>query len=225
MPLPNLSRLGAAPTGAHGAKRAREDTTVTLKVSSTLVNPAAEELELTFAIEHDDEDASLSVELREPRDCKFSFSISADHTIAESGGYNCERGLGARVLPRLIVGACIALERSGHTFPKLRWTGEAVCGFQDEWDHGAYTDAEDKDANIAKQAKRIGWRLDYYARLGFEVEGTVGDVAESLREVLMETDEGDEPSLENQFIPYEGDIVALCGVWKDEFQLRIHVED
>ena len=47
--------------------------TVTLTVSSTLLDP--EELELTFDITAADDDGSLFVELREPRDCKFSFSI------------------------------------------------------------------------------------------------------------------------------------------------------
>lgn len=229
MSFPNLSRLCVVPTGAYGAKRDRDDTTVTLTVSSTLLNP--EELELTFDITANDDslygyDGSLFVELREPRDCKFSFSISADLTTAESGGYNCEQGRGARVLPRLIVGAMHALEKRGYAFPKLPWTGEAVCNFKDEWDHAEYTDAEDKDANIAEQAKKIGWRLDYYARLGFEVGGSVDDVADILRESLEECeDEEDEPNLDNQYIPYYGDIVQLSEAWKVRFELSIIQED
>ncbi len=224
MPLPELSRLCVAPTGAYGAKRDRDDSTVTLTVSSTRLDP--EELELTFDIAADDDDGSLFVELREPRDCKFSFSISADRTTAESGGYNCERGRGARVLPRLIVGAMHALEKKGHAFPELRWTGEAVCNFGDEWDHAAYTNAEDKDANIAEQAKKIGWRLDYYAKLGFEVDDSLDYVADTLREALAEIEEeGDEPNLQDTYIQYDGDVVQLSEAWKAKFQLRVHVEE
>lgn len=223
MSLPNLSRLCVAPTGAQGAKRDRDDTTVTLTVASTLLNP--EELELTFDITADDDDGSLFVELREPRDCKFSFSISADLTTAESGGYACERGRGAKVLPRLIVGAMHALEKKGHAFPKLWWTGAAVCGLQNEWDHDAYTGADDRDANIAEQAKKIGWRLDYYARLGFNVDGSVDDVANTLRETLADREEEeDEPNLEDQYIQYDGDMVQLSEAWKATFQLRVDDE-
>jgi hypothetical protein len=127
------------------------------------------------------------------------------------------------VLPRLIVGAMHALEKKGHVFPKLRWTGEATCGLQDEWDHAAYTDAEDKDANIAEQAKKIGWRLDYYARLGFEVDGSVDDVEDILRNSLEEEreDEEDGPNLENMYIQYDGDVVQLSKVWKTRFRLGI----
>jgi hypothetical protein len=39
MSLPDLSRLCVAPTGAYGAKRDRDDTTVTLTVSSTRLDP------------------------------------------------------------------------------------------------------------------------------------------------------------------------------------------
>ncbi len=198
--------------------------TVTLTVSSTLLDP--EELELTFDITADGDGGSVSVELREPRDCKFSFYISADRTTAQGGGFNCERGRGARVLPRLIVGAMHALEKKGHVFPELRWTDDAVCNFGDEWDHAAYTNAEDKDANIAEQAKKIGWRLDYYARLGFEVDGSVDDVADILRDALAEREEEeDEPSLQDMYIQYDGDIVQLSEAWKAKFQLRIDQGD
>jgi len=211
-----------APTGAYGAKRDRDDSTVTLTVSSTRLDP--EELELTFDIAADDDDGLVFVELREPWDCKFSFSVSADRTTGESGGYNCERGRGAKVLPRLIVGAMHALEKKGHVFPELRWTDEAVCNLQDEWDHTAYTDAEDKDANVAEQAKKIGWRLDYYARLGFNVHGSVDDVADTLREALADIEEEeDEPNLENVYIQYDGDVVQLSEAWKAKFQLRVDV--
>ena len=206
-------------------KRDRDDSTVTLTVSSTRLD--SEELELTFQITADDDDGSVFVELQEPPNCNFSFSVLADRTTAESGGYNCERGRGARVLPRLIVGAMHALKKKGHVFPELRWTGEAVCNLQYEWDHAAYTDAEDKDANVAEQAKKIGWRLDYYARLGFDVDGSVDDVADTLRESLEEEreDEEDEPNLKNMYIQYEGDVMQLSEAWKAKFELRVNVEE
>mgnify|MGYP001403654224 CR=1 FL=1 len=220
--LPDLSRLGVASIGANNKKRDRDDTIVALTVSSA--HRAPPELKLAFEIEEDSDDRSLSVTLVEPQDCNFSFSVSADHTTAHSGGYKCERGRGARVLPRLIVGAMHALEQKGHTFSTLNWTGEAVCNLENEWDHDEYKAADDKDANVAKQAKKIGWRLDYYARLGFDVDGSVNDVAGILRDALEENEEEDVPTLQDAYIQYDGDVVKLSQTWKSRFELRIDEE-
>ena len=62
-------------------------------------------------------------------------------------------------------------------------------------------------------------------RLGFDVDGSVDDMADMLRESLEEReDEGDEPNLENTYIQYDGDVVQLSEAWKARFQLCVDVE-
>lgn len=235
--LPNLSRLSVAPTGAHdddeperhnitGAKRDRDDNSVTLTVSSDELDP--KDLKLTFEITEDSNDGSLFVKLVEPQDCKFSFSVNGKRTTADSGGYACEKGRGARVLPRLIVGAMHALEQKDYKFKTLLWRGEAVCNLESEWNHDEYKNATDKEANVVEQAQKIGWRLDYYARLKFAVDKNVDDVADNLREALKaleeEGEEGDEPTLADDYVSYGGDVVKLSQEWKEDFKLSVTVE-
>jgi len=51
-------------------------------------------------------------------------------------------------------------------------------------------------------------------------------VADTLREALAEIEEeGDEPNLQDAYIPFDGDVVQLSEAWKAKFQLRIDQGD
>ena len=116
----------------------------------------------------------------------------------------------------------------GYKFTTLRWTGGAVCNLESGWNHDEYKDADDKEANVVEQAQEIGWRLDYYARLGFDVDGNVDDVADNLRSALTaleeEGEEGDEPMLADDCVSYGGDVVEMSQKWEKDFKLSVTVE-
>ena len=105
------------------------------------------------------------------------------------------------MLPRLFVGALTAL-RTRTPVTKLHFTGGALVNFEQtfnlsQYDHARALGASAAEADLDAQARKVAWRLIYYAQLGFDVDGSVRDIKDILHEALeARSSEGEEAAEE-----------------------------
>lgn len=163
-----------------GKKRKQESE---ISVVVTMENNAP--LYLTFEIEND------NVKLISPEKCKFGFSFDANSYSAESHGYACE-GYGKRVLPRLFLGAVTAFQYKFPHIETIRFSGEALVNFDPTFNMEEYKKADDADTNLENQAKKVAWRLIYYKKLGFDVDGDANDMRDFIKESIEEDKQNSE---------------------------------
>ena len=88
---------------------------------------------------------------------------------------------------------------------------------------GVSSSSSPRSSPARQRRTQIGWRLTYYKKLGFNVESDVNGIAEIQREALEEVneEEGEQLTLEDSYVRYDGDLVALCARWQEDDNISV----